>query len=161
MHILCPDFWHQKKIFLLWLWKIFCNFCSIVRLLTFIVVVLHCDDASSGCFGIVDDGLRVQRFDGERVDHTDVDSLWWRREEGGCSVNNQNRFIWKTALCRSHKAECIVQSLLLTWLGFLLSVSLSLYLSLAVQLQPEPRGESLLLQSQSRGHHWFCTQPER
>lgn len=62
-------------MFLLWLWNIFCHFYSIVRLLTFIVVVLHCDDASSGCFGIVDDGLRVQRFDGERVDHTDVDSL--------------------------------------------------------------------------------------
>lgn len=46
-----------------------------VTLLTFIVVVLHCDDASSGRPGVVNDGLGVQGFDGERVDHTDVDSL--------------------------------------------------------------------------------------
>lgn len=44
-------------------------------LLTFVVVVLHCDDASSGGPGVFDDGLRVQGFDGERVNHADVNSF--------------------------------------------------------------------------------------
>lgn len=48
-----------------------CDSC----LLTFIVVVLHCDDASSGGPGVVDDGLGVKGFDGERVDHTNVNSF--------------------------------------------------------------------------------------
>lgn len=47
----------------------------IPSLLTFIVVVLHCDDSSSGGPGVIDDGLGVQGFDGERVDHTDVNSF--------------------------------------------------------------------------------------
>lgn len=36
----------------------------------------------------------------------------------------------------------------------------SSYPSSAAQQPPEPRGGSLLLQSQSHGRHWFCTQPE-
>lgn len=43
--------------------------------LTFIVVVLHSDDATSGGLGVVNDGLGVQGFDGERVNHTDVNSF--------------------------------------------------------------------------------------
>lgn len=46
------------------------------------------------------------------------------------------------------------------FLLFCLSCSLSLYLSSVVQQQQEPRGGSLLLQSQSHGRHWFYTQPE-
>lgn len=42
---------------------------------TFIVVVFHCDDASSGGPGVVDDRFGVQGFDGEQVNHTNVDSL--------------------------------------------------------------------------------------
>lgn len=42
---------------------------------TFVVVVLHSDDAASGSLGVVDDGLGVQGFDGKWVNHADVDSL--------------------------------------------------------------------------------------
>ena len=48
---------------------------------TFVVVVLHGDDAASRGLGVVDDGLGVQGLDGERVDHTDVDPLWGRSTE--------------------------------------------------------------------------------
>lgn len=50
--------------------------------LTFVVVVLHRDDAASGGLGVVNDGLGVQGFDGERVDHADVDSFWIGFNEG-------------------------------------------------------------------------------
>lgn len=50
--------------------------------LTFIVVVLHCYYTSSGCSSVVYDGFGVQGFDGEWINHTDVDSLWGRRELG-------------------------------------------------------------------------------
>lgn len=53
----------------------FFTLASFLKVLTFIIVVLHCDDASSGGLGVVDDGLGVQRFDGERVNHADVDSF--------------------------------------------------------------------------------------
>lgn len=43
--------------------------------LTFVVVVLHCDDASSGDPGVLNDGFMIQGFDGEWIDHTDVYSF--------------------------------------------------------------------------------------
>lgn len=43
--------------------------------LTFVVVVLHRDDATSGDPGIIDDGFMIQGFDGEWIDHTDVYSF--------------------------------------------------------------------------------------
>ena len=43
---------------------------------TFVVVVFHGDDAALGGAGVVDDGFGVQWFDGEGVDHPDIDPLW-------------------------------------------------------------------------------------
>lgn len=63
--------------------KVICSLCGIIGLLTFIVMVFHCDNRSPGCSGVVYDGFWIQGFDGKRVNHTDVDSLWGRREEGG------------------------------------------------------------------------------
>lgn len=111
-------------------WKVICHFCGVVGLLTFIVVVLHCDYTTSGCPGVVNDGFGVQGFDGERVDHTDVDSLWGRREEGGGCT----KLIWTDApyeklyfffkhyiINKSHKAQYIVQNLCtdMSWFVFL------------------------------------------
>lgn len=39
-------------------------------------MVLHCDDATSGGPGVVSDGLGVQGFDGEWVNHADVNSFY-------------------------------------------------------------------------------------
>lgn len=115
-------------------------------LLTFIVVVLHCDDASSGGPAIVDDGLGVQGFEGERVDHADVNSFWGTEEGGGCT-SVQLMVHTRTEYCHAD-------------IGWFLLFRLSSYLSSAGQQQPEPRGGSLLLQSQSRDRHWFYTPPE-
>lgn len=43
---------------------------------TFIVVVFNGEDSSPGHTCMVSDGFNVQRFDGERVDYSDRDSLW-------------------------------------------------------------------------------------
>lgn len=43
--------------------------------LTFVVVVLHGDDAASGDPGVINDGFMVQGFDGEWIDHADVYSF--------------------------------------------------------------------------------------
>ena len=37
-------------------------------------MVLHSDDSAAGCLGSSDDGIRIKRFDGEWIDHTDHDS---------------------------------------------------------------------------------------
>lgn len=42
-------------------------------------MILHCDDTTSGGPGVVNDGLGVQGFDGEWVNHTDVDSFYRKR----------------------------------------------------------------------------------
>lgn len=52
-----------------------CYFCILFIPLTFVVMVLHCDDATSGDPGVINDGFMIQGFDGEWVDHTDVDSF--------------------------------------------------------------------------------------
>lgn len=45
------------------------------RVPTLIVVVLYCDYAAPGGLGVLDDGLGVQRLDGERINHSNVDPL--------------------------------------------------------------------------------------
>ena len=67
--MLLPKFRIKKKEYYSSICLFSCSF------LTFVVVVLHCDDATSGGPGVIDDGLGVQRFDGEKVDHADVNSF--------------------------------------------------------------------------------------
>lgn len=45
-------------------------------------MVLHCDEAPPGGAGVLDDGLGIQRLDGEGVDHSDVDTLCGEIETG-------------------------------------------------------------------------------
>lgn len=68
-------FQHRASGHLLYTAFVHFHLGALCRLLTFIVVVLHCDNASSGGSGVVDDGLGVQGFDGEWIDHTNVYSL--------------------------------------------------------------------------------------
>lgn len=54
---------------------LFSLFFSFFYFSTFVVVVLHGEDASPGGTSVVDDGFRIQRFDCEGVDDPDGDPL--------------------------------------------------------------------------------------
>lgn len=51
--------------------------------ITFIVVILHCEDPASGSSGTVENEFSVQGLDGEGVQHPDVDLFCEERRPGG------------------------------------------------------------------------------
>lgn len=53
-------------------------------------MVLHGEDPAPGLAGVLNDGLGVQGFDGERVNHPDEDPLWENNKVGNIVFINSS-----------------------------------------------------------------------